>query len=66
MFNKCKFLTFLTWLFHLSYQQSNLETQHLIHCCQKASAVAQQLTKNEDLKTITHQVWKLNGSMLLL
>ncbi|XP_069697826.1 integrator complex subunit 7 [Periplaneta americana] len=38
-----------------SYQQSNLETQHLIRCCQEASAVAQQLARNEDLKTITHQ-----------
>ncbi|GFG33765.1 hypothetical protein Cfor_05491 [Coptotermes formosanus] len=38
-----------------SYQQSNLETQHLIHCCQEASAVAQQLTASEDLKMITHQ-----------
>jgi len=45
-------------LFHSSYQQSNLETQHLIHCCQEASAVAQQLTANDDVKTITHQVWK--------
>ncbi|KAJ9584574.1 hypothetical protein L9F63_021084, partial [Diploptera punctata] len=38
-----------------SYQQPNLETQHLIRCCQEANSVVQQLTRNEDPKTITHQ-----------
>ncbi|PSN35963.1 hypothetical protein C0J52_21536 [Blattella germanica] len=37
------------------YQQSNVETQHLIRCCQEANDVAQQLARNEDLRTITHQ-----------
>ncbi|XP_067013341.2 integrator complex subunit 7 [Anabrus simplex] len=38
-----------------SSHHSSVETQHLIHCCREASAVAQQLTRTDDVKTITHQ-----------
>nr|CAD7259000.1 unnamed protein product [Timema shepardi]CAD7569889.1 unnamed protein product [Timema californicum] len=38
-----------------SLQHSSLETQHLIRCCQEASAVADRLSIDQEPNSITHQ-----------